>query len=559
MSHPPGPEGQEYPEQGPPEERRVDIDPPGEAPEHDAAEATPTLDVDAAPPSDDESTGLPQPPPAAAPAAEPPRSTAEFQADVRARRSRFESLRDNFEAFAVAIVMALVIKHFCVEAFKIPTGSMYPTLYGATNTSNNVGDRILVDKYAYLFSGPDRWDIVVFRYPLQRTRNFIKRVGGLPGETLRIWEGDLWVRRSDDQPFRQARKPRRVRQQMFLPVYPPQSDQEVDLMQVFRTDGDRGAWTLAALDRFDFAGGERANLIARRRIGRNESHEDWVYGTGVSGRRARDVRLTFAVELAPPGTQPGGLVDAETDFTVSWQTDDNTRGTLVLAGPEGASHARIERAGEVIARQDLTATLAARKRVDVDFEFVDGDLRITLDGEEVAVLDAQRIIDSSNGIRTGTQQLRLSARGHPLGIHGLAIYRDIWYEDDFSQSEWNREGVTIPEDAYFMLGDNSGSSSDSRKWKLTQQKLEDGRVISYDSGVGSDSGYRSWREDDVRWTELIDHLGVTRRWSEDDELDRSHSVTRSAPFVWRDLILGRAFVVFWPLTPDFPGRLHWVH
>ena len=56
------------------------------------------------------------------------------------------------------------------------------------------GDRILVAKFPYEFANPKRWDIIVFKYPDDATMNYIKRLVGLPGETIRIHDGDLWIR-----------------------------------------------------------------------------------------------------------------------------------------------------------------------------------------------------------------------------------------------------------------------------------------------------------------------------------------------------------------------------
>ena len=85
--------------------------------------------------------------------------------------------RDNIEAMTVAIIMAVVLKYFIVEAYKIPTGSMQPTLMGQPFDQNRDGrvdggvfDRILVDKLSYHFRDPERWEIAVFRYPLEELR-----------------------------------------------------------------------------------------------------------------------------------------------------------------------------------------------------------------------------------------------------------------------------------------------------------------------------------------------------------------------------------------------------
>ncbi len=66
------------------------------------------------------------------------------------------------------------------------------------------GDRILVAKFPYEFADPKRWDVVVFKYPGNAVQNYIKRLVGLPGETIRIRDGDLWIH-EPDQPADRVR------------------------------------------------------------------------------------------------------------------------------------------------------------------------------------------------------------------------------------------------------------------------------------------------------------------------------------------------------------------
>lgn len=100
------------------------------------------------------------------------------------------ALRENVEAIIIAVVLALLIRTFGVQAFKIPSGSMLETL--------QIGDHILVNKLAYglkvpffgepLIGGtlPDHGDIVVFAYPEDPRKDFIKRVVGVGGDVLEI-------------------------------------------------------------------------------------------------------------------------------------------------------------------------------------------------------------------------------------------------------------------------------------------------------------------------------------------------------------------------------------
>ncbi len=87
-------------------------------------------------------------------------------------------VREYAEALIIAVLLALVIRTFVVQAFKIPSGSMLPTL--------QIGDHILVNKFIYYFSPIQREDVIVFKFPQDESRDFIKRVIGLPGETLEI-------------------------------------------------------------------------------------------------------------------------------------------------------------------------------------------------------------------------------------------------------------------------------------------------------------------------------------------------------------------------------------
>ena len=80
------------------------------------------------------------------------------------RAGLLRSIMENVEALAIAIVMALILKYFLIEAYKIPTGSMQPQIMGDPPTG--VFDRVLVNKLVYLLRGPERFEVVVFRKPL---------------------------------------------------------------------------------------------------------------------------------------------------------------------------------------------------------------------------------------------------------------------------------------------------------------------------------------------------------------------------------------------------------
>ncbi|QQE12378.1 signal peptidase I [Planctomycetota bacterium] len=158
-----------------------------------------------------------------------------------------DSVKETIESIVIAFILAFIFRAYVVEAFIIPTGSMAPTLLGQhleitcsqcgytfpvdsskgayepyppaiicpmcrfPNPYNGLplrnGDRILVQKYAYLFNQPKRWDVVVFKTPIAfnpdgspgPTNNYIKRLVGLPNESIRILDGNIYTLSLDPQ------------------------------------------------------------------------------------------------------------------------------------------------------------------------------------------------------------------------------------------------------------------------------------------------------------------------------------------------------------------------
>lgn len=89
------------------------------------------------------------------------------------------------ESIVIAFVLAMIIRTFVVQAFKIPSGSMIPTFIE--------GDRILVNKYIYKFKEPKIGDIVVFRYPEDKKKDFVKRLIAKGSEVVEIKDGEIFI------------------------------------------------------------------------------------------------------------------------------------------------------------------------------------------------------------------------------------------------------------------------------------------------------------------------------------------------------------------------------
>jgi signal peptidase I len=181
------------------------------------------------------------------------------------------TLRETVESVVIAFILAFLFRTFEAEAFVIPTGSMAPTLQGRhkdivcpkcgyeyrTGASQEVddggaaregcfldkatcpfcrytadvgpgdgypsysGDRIIVSKFAYDLSDPERWDVIVFKYPEDSKQNYIKRLVGLPNERLRVEHGDIFTAPLGSNDFvieRKGKKPRKLLA-MLQPVY----------------------------------------------------------------------------------------------------------------------------------------------------------------------------------------------------------------------------------------------------------------------------------------------------------------------------------------------------
>jgi signal peptidase I len=119
---------------------------------------------------------------------------------------RKSTLREYFESICVAVILALFVRTFVVQAFKIPTGSMENNLL--------IGDHLLVNKFVFAPTLTNiektllpidpirRGDIIVFKYPEQPDRDFIKRVIGLPGETLELRNKKIYINGQPlDEPY----------------------------------------------------------------------------------------------------------------------------------------------------------------------------------------------------------------------------------------------------------------------------------------------------------------------------------------------------------------------
>ncbi len=462
---------------------------------------------------------------------------------------------ENIECLAIAVVMALVLKHFLIEAYKIPTGSMQPTILG--NEDRQIFDRVLVNKYSYLIDEPCRYDVIVFKYPLDRSKNYIKRLIGLPGEKLMIFNGDIHVapKRADGSygPMRIARKPRSVRDSVLKTIYPSgKAGESFDSrFQVVRGDRKIDGDTVLVT----------ANTMIR--YGHGESIRD-AYLDGYDP----DWGIPAPIHLPEMGTENV----SDLAFRCEATPDDGARELRIVLFASGIEHrailpvgtgeTRIESGFRTGDGEPLTAVvgdspvvasaqfaLDPGKATEVAFYHVDQELSIEIDGEPL--LSFAYEIDSSDGgddptplypePRTSENAVEFGVVGGGATLEEIEVHRDIHY---LVTTNNRRQYFEVPDDALLALGDNTQNSSDGRMWSAQEATFSDGTKVMRE---------RNDRTNNPR--EFIDVYGETYRTPVGPAPVIQPLRDERFRFVPRELLLGKAIAVFWPIFPHFRWKL----
>lgn len=113
----------------------------------------------------------------------------DIQADTEEKTSVGKELFQWVLVIIGAVILAFLIDTFVIVNAQIPSGSMENTIM--------TGDRVFGNRLAYKFSDPKRFDIIIFKYPDDESQLFIKRIIGLPGETVEIHDGNIYINGSD--------------------------------------------------------------------------------------------------------------------------------------------------------------------------------------------------------------------------------------------------------------------------------------------------------------------------------------------------------------------------
>lgn len=404
--------------------------------------------------------------------------SASTPTNAASKTHRHGWIRSNIEAFTVAIVMALAIKQFAFEAFQVPTESMEPTIIGRTPG----GDRIIVNKFCYLFREPQRWDVVVFKYPLSRLVNYVKRLIGLPGELVRISHGDIYAGSGPDS-LKITRKPSSVQDALFLanPVIPkddansvnrrtfwdywqrPQSDAARirEDRQVLEIDG--GAGELLIQSRIE--GGVTPLRLDPKAPGRKGTRDQELKTVPVG-----DVR--FEVDVTP-GSSARTIVMRILDGT---QPAQPLR--LELAMDQSGSSSKLQHGQQDVTPQSLK-TFKLMKDEEVELRFENVDDRVTLHADDDLVFTYDYVQAPTNG-PTGQTQVAFGVSSGKAVFHRAGLFRDIYYTlyDEGPGGAPPKQDFVIPADHFLFFGDNSPNSLDARAFRVVGVRMkEDGKVL----------------------------------------------------------------------------------
>lgn len=484
---------------------------------------------------------------------------------------RYGAIKENLRWIILSILLALLIRHFIVEAFKIPTGSMAPTLlgfhkdvqcpncgwrfardqYGGTATCPNClfhidirnngshgGNRLFVNKFIYDFNEPQRWDVVVFKYPLaevtckecgyvmmdqewieglkcrkcgsshlkRKHKNYIKRLVGLPGEELQISGGDVYINTHI------ARKPRKVQEELWVPVYnsryvpkkeltpawtfegagwkvtggPTAEGQKASGGLPTKEDTSNASSTSLFLETPQSAPGGSFATFARR-IKDNYAYND-VRGTEEVG----DIKIAFSIKVAGPvpvrhgaGPLPSDGATAGTGavlcaierdgdlFLASLAIKSTSGESVAPPGVAWQEKSYLECSGRRL--QEAEVYLAPGRSYQVEFYHADGGVRLFLDGQAIFSYDYDMALPIQGISRSG---VKIGGKTVSCLFEGVEVYRDIYYSSDLSSGRWGLTSpVRIGTGEYFVLGDNSVNSKDSRVWKFVPEKNLVGRAF----------------------------------------------------------------------------------
>jgi len=373
------------------------------------------------------------------------------------------------------------VKAICPNCgYKIPNSrSEHP----AYDPPVRYGDRILVLKYLYLFDEPSRWDIVVFKNPTDpdHVQNYIKRLVGRPNEQIVLIDGDVYAG-PHDAPIEKLQiqtKPRNVQEAMWRIVadndfYPRGVRSGQQWEQPWTLTTGQTGWNLGEspttgrVFTFNNPSGEATIWFDAKANPSKHALTDFLaYDAEVTtpGNTVADLKLNLFYDRQS-GDGPLKLKLTKFDDTfVTELTRDKVR--LLHSSSNGS-------APQVIGEAPLKPSSAPRH---IEFTNVDYRVTVRIDGENLVqtkpdqyVPDVRTILDLVNNDKVSTPSIEITAQQQAAKISHVSLWRDLYYTSRNDRGKPLESGtpenpIKLGEGEYFVLGDNSPISGDSRYWE----------------------------------------------------------------------------------------------
>jgi len=338
------------------------------------------------------------------------------------------------------------------------------------------GDRILVLKCIYQFFDPKRWDVVVFKNPAEPGQNFIKRLVARPQETVEIIDGDVYINGQI------ARKPPKIQQELWMPVY--DNDYQPVRPESGRFNGHRwqepfrnmagSKWDFNASDPtvFELEGDpdDIHTMFYDTALGNDFGAKNCAYnptGTYRGSAYCSDLMVRFYCDFSSSKGVVGIVLSkyetrykAWVDFEKEGEGQGMTCEMAIAKSAQGQDYKDLIRKKPI---RQPTGKGALFSFANVDHELV---LKF---GDEVLRYDlGTAAADAGTANSDVEPEVRIFGSGK-LALSHTAIFRDIYYTTTTQETgepcfATTGSPFTLKNNEYFVLGDNSPASHDSRRW-----------------------------------------------------------------------------------------------
>jgi signal peptidase I len=326
------------------------------------------------------------------------------------------------------------------------------------------GDRVLVDRSAFQFRKPRRWEVIAFRSPRLGEDIVVKRVIGLPGEIVEIRHGDVYIN------GRIARKPFETQLATAIAV-DNANFVAPELTPRWQPEKTENSWKISSENgttgnrvfRCDKRSSEEIDWLVYRHSRRAAAAKDQTETTPVEDTLAYNQNRTRRVEDVHP------MCDLLLDFTLA-KIDGN--GNFFIRATDGREQFQLawnadKKAFELL-RDGLPLDLEEhqvelKNGTRVTVSLFDRQFWVAVDKQPILCVP---LVDQSPDLPSTAEPFALGTLNMEIAVQDVRVCRDLYYTEPIGREPygWGGSLVVLGEDNYYVLGDNSSISEDSRTW-----------------------------------------------------------------------------------------------